>query len=100
MRGRLGKHHALAETEEEAIELSHFSNLTPRLIVAHRVKTKVDVKEIAKTKRITAEQQEFQQRLLAKATGQEAPVKRKGSSMAGGRDSAYKRKVGGGVVKR
>ena len=50
-------HHALAETPEEAEALMHPTNLTPRLIVGHRIKTATqDVPQIAKTKRIQAAQ--------------------------------------------
>lgn len=39
-------------------------NLVPRLIVLHREKTKKDVGEIAKIKRVNRAEEEFRQRLL------------------------------------
>lgn len=46
---------------------NHPTNLTPMLTAAHREKTnKVDIPQIAKTKRIKKQQEEFRQRLLAK----------------------------------
>ncbi len=49
-------------------------NLQPRLILEHRIKTAtVDVPEIAKIKRVTKKQEEFRQRLLAKAFAEDFP---------------------------
>ena len=45
-------------------------NLTPLPVADHRDKTaKIDVPQIAKTKRITRKQEEFRQRMLAKKQG-------------------------------
>lgn len=47
---------------------NHPTNLTPRLTADHREKTnKIDIPQIAKTKRITKAQAEFQRKILAKA---------------------------------
>lgn len=52
-------------------------NLTPRLIVAHRIKTaKKDIPEMAKAKRIRDDQEAFQRRLLARDRGEERPRSR------------------------
>ncbi len=58
-------------------------NCTPRLIngeslagIGHREKTKTDVSEIYKTRRISAAHEEFRQRLLAKGGQAEAPPKK------------------------
>jgi len=67
--------HSLADTQEEAELLMHPSNLTPRLIVSHRQKSKGDTTAVAKTKRISAEAESFQRRILAK-TGQAEPTER------------------------
>jgi hypothetical protein len=45
-------------------------NLRPILIKPHREKTKKDVKEIAKGRRITAHNEEFRRKVLAKAFGE------------------------------
>jgi len=45
-------------------------NLTPRMIIPHRIKTAtVDVPVAAKVKHLTAAQEEFQRRILAKTYG-------------------------------
>lgn len=49
-----GKLHGLADDDAEAEELMHPTNLTPRLIVAHRIKSAVDTRLTAKTRRIAA----------------------------------------------
>jgi len=74
-----GKLHALASDQDEAEALMHPVNLTPRLIVPHREKSKGDTTAVAKTKRLSAENEDFQRRLLAKA-GAEPPPDRKRKS--------------------
>ena len=65
-------------------------NIVFRPIMEHRVKTaKVDLPEIAKSRKITASHEEFRRRLLAKDAGE--PVERRGK---------YRRKVNGDIVRR
>lgn len=76
-------------TEDQIIALFHFDhypiphaqggldvawNLVPTLVAEHQEKTKGDIKQIAKTKRITKAQEEFRQRLLAPRS--ERPVRK------------------------
>ena len=82
------------------------SNLTPRPIAEHAVKTaKTDIPQIAKTKRITAEQEQFRRRLLSK-TEDQPPAQRakkqkiKSRPMDGTIASGRKKKMNGTVVKR
>ena len=59
-----GIHHAIDGPHE------HW-NYTARMRASHRVKSaKIDIPQIAKTKRITAKEEAFRARLLAKATGE------------------------------
>lgn len=54
-----------------------FWNLTPRLIAEHRQKSRKDTGIVAKSKRITKKNEEFQRRLLAKTNGDKPqPVRR------------------------
>jgi hypothetical protein len=47
---------------------NHPTNLTPRTVADHRAKTaKIDIPQIAKTKRIEREQAEFRRKLLVKS---------------------------------
>lgn len=88
---------------------NHPTNLTPMLTAAHREKTnKVDIPQIAKTKRITKQQDEFRQRLLAK-TGAADDVaistttkRRKWSSkpMPGTKASGVRKRFDGKVERR
>jgi len=82
---------------------NHPTNLTPRLRAEHREKTaRVDVPQIAKTKRITKEHEAFQSRLLAK-TGQteDAGVrKRKGKPLPGTKASGLRKRMDGTVERR
>lgn len=56
---------------------NHPTNLTPRIYAEHRAKTnKQDIPQIAKTKRISKEQEEFRARLLRKVGGNAAPKPR------------------------
>jgi hypothetical protein len=76
-------------TAEQIISLFHFDhypvrhadggadephNLQPELIAPHRIKTaKIDVPEIAKSRRIRAKQEETRRRILARDAGEEKP---------------------------
>ena len=61
----------------EAGGSNHPSNLVPRLIAEHRAKTSnTDIPEVAKIKRITAAEKEFQSRLFAKTSGEPKPKSR------------------------
>lgn len=52
-------------------------NLVPRFIPVHRIKTaKIDMPEVAKIKRISREQEQFRQRLLAKGCGEPEPARK------------------------
>lgn len=81
----------------------HPTNLTPRPIIEHRIKTaKVDVPTIAKSNRLSAQHQEFQRKMLAR-TGQaeaaeEAP--RRKAVIAGSKASGFKKKLNGRVERR
>lgn len=76
---RIPYDHAKLMSEDQVIALAHFDhvvyhaqdggddhhNLTPMLIADHREKTaKIDIPQIAKTKRITKAHEQFRQRLL------------------------------------
>lgn len=58
-----GKLHALEADD-------HFSNLTPRLIAAHRAKSRKDTGIVAKVTRLTKEQEDFRRKILARPCGQ------------------------------
>lgn len=74
-------------------------NLTPRQILDHRDKTnRIDKPQIAKTKRITAEQAAFQARLLAK-DGQTAPPAPKPRPKAKIRSQGFRKPPEGHVHK-
>lgn len=85
----------------------HVSNMQPLVAdTDHKEKTKVDVRAIAKSKRIEKEQQEFRRKMLAK-TGEDAEPskvkpKRKIPSrpMPCGKSSGLKKTMAGEVVKR
>jgi hypothetical protein len=80
----------------------HPTNLTPRPIMEHRIKTaKIDVPQIAKTARISAAHQAFQRKLLARQTGEEAEeAPRRKPIFPGSRQSKYKKKINGRVERR
>lgn len=86
-------------------EYNHPTNLTPLPIMAHRTKTAtVDVPEVAKSDRITAEQQEFRRRMLSKS-GQTPDEPRnhqtrKSSPMPGSKDSGWRKPMRGPPVRR
>lgn len=76
---RIPYDHAKLMSEDQVIALAHFDhaiyhaqgggddhhNLTPMLIAGHREKTaKIDIPQIAKTKRLSKEHEEFQRRIL------------------------------------
>jgi hypothetical protein len=81
-------------------------NLTMRTIRDHREKTaKIDIPQIAKTKRLTAKQEEFRKRLERKTnptSDQEntPPSRFRSRPLAGTRQSGLKRRMDGSVVKR
>lgn len=85
---------------------NHPSNLTARSIAEHAVKTaKTDIPQIAKTKRITAEQEQFRRRLLSKTEDHTpAPARKKNKiksrPMDGTIASGRKKKMNGTVVRR
>lgn len=83
-------------------EYNHPTNLTPRPIMEHRIKTATrDVPTIAKGNRISAAHEDFKRRVLAKVTGEateEAP-KRK-ATFPGSRQSQFKKKINGRVERR
>ena len=78
-------------------------NLVPRPILEHREKTaKVDVPMAAKAARLSAEQEEFRRKMLAKA-GQgwaEPAAPKKGAVIPGTRRSAWKKKINGTCERR
>jgi hypothetical protein len=106
-------------TEAQILSLFHFDhyptpvnqggedvhhNLVPRPILEHREKTaKVDIPMAAKAARLSAEQEEFRRRMLAKA-GQgwatPAPEKKTGAVIPGSRRSAFKKHIDGRVTRR
>lgn len=90
---------------------NHPTNLTPRHPSAHKVKTdKIDIPQIAKTKRIEKDQQEFRNRILAKsgladtvanpASSSKSKSKLRSRPMAGTKASGMKKKLNGSVEKR
>jgi hypothetical protein len=79
-------------------------NLVPRPILEHREKTaKVDIPAAAKADRLSATQEEFRRRMLAKA-GQgwatPEPQQKKSAPMPGSRASKWKKKISGETVRR
>lgn len=106
-------------TEDQVLSLFHFDhdptpkafggtdehhNLVPRPIREHRVKTaKVDAPRIAKSARLSADQEEFRRRMLAKI-GQpsDAPQRTlyRSRPIDGSRRSRWKKKISGEVVER
>jgi hypothetical protein len=82
----------------------HVSNMQPLLEGEHAVKTKGDVKNIAKTRRITPRQEAFRRAMLAKAGQVEGDEpqrrKKKGRPMPGSRDSPFRKKINGSVERR
>lgn len=78
-------------------------NLVPRPIIEHREKTAThDTPIAAKVKRVTADQEEFRAKMLAKV-GIQVEVtgrKRKGPPIPGSRRSKFKRKMDGTVERR
>lgn len=54
-----------------AIEINdEFWNLTPRLIAPHREKSRKDTSIVAKVRRLTKEQEDFQRKVLARPCGE------------------------------
>jgi hypothetical protein len=106
-------------TEDQVLSIFHFDhyptakhqggkdvhhNLVPRPILEHREKTaKVDIPAAAKSARLSAEQEEFRRRMLAKA-GQgwatPTPEKKTGAVIPGSRRSAFKKHIDGRVTRR
>ena len=109
-------------TEDQVLSLFHFDhdpkpkafggtdehhNLVPRPIREHRIKTaKVDVPRIAKAARISADQEEFRCRMLAKSGQQEsnegmrAAIKKPSRHMPGSRGSPWRKRMDGRVERR
>jgi hypothetical protein len=83
-----------------------FHNLTMRTIADHREKTaKIDIPQIAKTKRLSAEQEAFRKRLERKtdptvAQEIQPPSRFRSRPLAGTKQSGMKRRMDGKVVKR
>lgn len=77
-------------TADQVISLVHFDhgilhavdpvddhwNLTPRLIAPHREKSRKDTGIVAKVRRLTKDQEEFQRRVLQRECGQKREPKR------------------------
>jgi hypothetical protein len=77
-------------------EINHPTNLDFKFRGAHRVKTATkDLPEIAKGRRVTAANEKFRAKVLAKQTGEPVRVKRKSRPMAGSRDSGWKQRMNG-----
>jgi hypothetical protein len=84
-----------------------FHNLTMRTIADHREKTaKIDIPQIAKTKRLSAKQEEFRRRLERKTNPGDTeetttpPSRFRSRPLAGTKQSGMKRRMDGKVVKR
>ena len=96
------KRHLGTEHGMTPAEYNHPTNLTPRPIMEHRIKTATrDVPTITKGNRISAAHEDFKRRVLAKVTGdtaEEAP-KRK-ATFPGSRQSQFKKKINGRVERR
>ena len=106
-------------TEDQILSIFHFDhyptakhqggkdvhhNLVPRPILEHRQKTaKIDAPAAAKSARLSAHQEEFRRKMLAKA-GQgwtaDEERKRKGPQIAGSRSTPWKKKISGETVRR
>jgi len=78
-----------------------------RTIRDHREKTaKIDIPQIAKTKRLTAKQEEFRRRLERKTNPGDTeetptpPSRFRSRPLAGTKQSGLKRRMDGSVVKR
>jgi hypothetical protein len=84
-------------------EYNHPTNLTPRPIIEHRIKTVTkDVPQIAKSNRLSAAHEEFQRRMLRRigqAEGEEEKPKRK-ALINGSRGTPFRKKINGQVVRR
>lgn len=80
---------------------NHPTNLTPRIYAEHREKThKIDVPQIAKTKRIARANDAHVNAMLRK-TGDAAPTQgRRKASIPGSRDTPWKKKVNGKAERR
>lgn len=75
-------------------------NINPLLPAEHAPKTKRDVKNIAKAKRLSRKQAEFRSMLLAKASGDHVRVQTKSKPMNGSIASGWKHKMNGKWVRR
>lgn len=89
---------------------NHPTNLTPMLIADHREKTnKIDIPQIAKTKRIQKEHEEFRRKILAKSGRADSVAnpethknrsRIRGRPMAGTKASGIRKKLNGRVERR
>jgi hypothetical protein len=91
---RLPYEDAKQMTADQVISLAHFDhgilhaidvvdehwNLTPRLIAEHRTKSRKDTGIVAKVRRLTADQEDFQRRVLQRECGEKRVAKRTISS--------------------
>jgi hypothetical protein len=75
-------------------------NMNPLPPAEHAQKTKTDVKNIAKVKRLSRKQEEFRAMLLAKTTGEQVRVRKKSKPMAGSIASGWKKTFNRGWVRR
>ena len=80
---------------------NHFTNLTPRLILAHREKSKKDAAIVAKSKRITKKPltRAMEKMVAVDVRGAKADGPRR-QPMAGSKASPWKRKMSGKVERR
>lgn len=85
-------------------EYNHPTNITIRPILAHRIKTaKHDVPQIAKGNRISAEQQDFQRRMLCRvgqAEPEEEKPQRRKALIPGSKGTPFRKKINRTVERR
>jgi hypothetical protein len=74
---------------------NHPTNLQPLTIEEHAVKTKSDVANIAKAKRLEIKQAEFRRRILAKTEPTQPDRLRPSKPLPGSRTSGWKRRMNG-----
>jgi hypothetical protein len=80
---------------------NHPTNLTPRLPPEHAEKTnKIDKPQIAKTKRVAAEQEEFRRRMTTAQPTKSPPPRMKSRPLAGTKASGWKKPFNGPAHRR
>lgn len=79
---------------------NHPTNIDPLPPDEHAEKTKVDVSRMAKGRRLSKKHEEHRKRLLTSSKTEPTFSRAKKATMPGSKDSPYKRKLTGKVVRR